>query len=412
MFERLNGKHVLMLQGPVGPFFSWISRAMQKQGATVTKVNFNAADAWYYSEKATVQFKRRRECWRDELLQLLVTRSVDAIVMFGDSRPYHVTAKEVASAQGLPTYFFEEGYLRPDFVTFESSGTNFGSLIPRAPEFFEQQSHQPLSAPPRAVGNTFWHSAWYATIYAVIMSVFSWRYPHYVHHRDWQPVKQAAIWWRSAFRKLIYGVLERRIQRQIFSSITPYFLVPLQVHDDYQVKNSRFKTLEKFLEAIALSFAESAPGDSFLVFKHHPQDRGSRDYSKFLCQLARECNVEDRVYYIHDLHLPTLLKRAKGSVVLNSTVGLSSLLHGTPVKCLDDCVYSACCTKQSLEEFWNKPAPVQAEIVTNFINWTKRHVLLNGSLYQAKFWTPASDGGARNSTLAIADPTPPRSTSS
>jgi len=43
--------------------------------------------------------------------------------------------------------------------------------------------------------------------------------------------------------------------------------------------------------------------------------------------------------YVHDLYLPTLLANALGAVVINSTVGLSTLNHGLPVKACTSAVY-------------------------------------------------------------------------
>ena len=38
------GKRVLLLQGPVGPFFSNLAHDLRHAGAEVLKVNFNAGD--------------------------------------------------------------------------------------------------------------------------------------------------------------------------------------------------------------------------------------------------------------------------------------------------------------------------------------------------------------------------------
>lgn len=55
--------------------------------------------------------------------------------------------------------------------------------------------------------------------------------------------------------------------------------------------------------------------------------------------LSLKFNVEGRVLYVHDLHLPTLLTNARGCVVINSTVGLSALYHNCPLKVVGRAFY-------------------------------------------------------------------------
>lgn len=43
-----RGRNVLLLQGPVGPFFSRLAHDLELAGASVHKVNFNAGDSLFY----------------------------------------------------------------------------------------------------------------------------------------------------------------------------------------------------------------------------------------------------------------------------------------------------------------------------------------------------------------------------
>lgn len=42
------GKRVLLLQGPIGPFFKNLSVDLTNAGATVFKINFNGGDCFFY----------------------------------------------------------------------------------------------------------------------------------------------------------------------------------------------------------------------------------------------------------------------------------------------------------------------------------------------------------------------------
>src|SRR5690606_6576248 len=113
-------------------------------------------------------------------------------------------------------------------------------------------------------------AAWYAIVYAIILAYFSGSYPGYRHHRRWEPWHQAGAWWLNFGRKWYYTATERGTIRRLNESPSGFFLVPLQVYDDYQVQSSRFECVEDFMLEVATSFADTAPADCLLVFKHHP----------------------------------------------------------------------------------------------------------------------------------------------
>jgi hypothetical protein len=56
------------------------------------------------------------------------------------------------------------------------------------------------------------------------------------------------------------------------------------------------------------SFASHAPSDTLLVIKQHPLARGRPQQSPLIEGLAHELGISERVLYIHDPHLPTLLE--------------------------------------------------------------------------------------------------------
>jgi capsular polysaccharide export protein len=64
--NEFSGKRVLMLQGPVGPFFARLATDLALVGAVVFKVNFNGGD-WLFSQGAAFSrvfnFRGRSEDW-------------------------------------------------------------------------------------------------------------------------------------------------------------------------------------------------------------------------------------------------------------------------------------------------------------------------------------------------------------
>lgn len=162
-----------------------------------------------------------------------------------------------------------------------------------------------------------------------------------------------------------------------------FFFVPLQTHNEFQIlKNSGFNSVEQFIIEVVKSFSESADKDKYIVFKHHPIDRGRKNYSTFIYEQAEMFGVADRVKVYHDVHLPSCLRNAKGTVTINSTVGLSSLYHGTLVITLGKSVYNIegiTNKNKRLEEFWNSPEQPDAELFTKFYQYLILTTQVNGS---------------------------------
>jgi capsular polysaccharide export protein len=102
--------------------------------------------------------------------------------------------------------------------------------------------------------------------------------------------------------------------------------------------------------------------------------------------LSRTYGVQNRVRYIHDQHLPTLLEHARGVVVVNSTVGLSALHHGTPVKICGTAIYDieGLTFQGTLDDFWDHACEltVDHELFKRFRSYVIKHTQLNGSYYR------------------------------
>jgi capsular polysaccharide export protein len=207
-------------------------------------------------------------------------------------------------------------------------------------------------------------------------------------------------WLRSAWRKWYYTLKERGVAERLAGPLSKrFFLVPLQVHNDAQVHvHSKFHSVAEFISEVVESFAGNAPRNTALVIKHHPVDRGYFDYTRLIRDLAVKHGIQDRCFYIHDQHLPTLLKRSRGVVVINSTVGLSALYHGTPVKVCGNAVYDmmGLTFKGSLAHFWRVAHECRPnrELYRRFRHYLIRHTQLNGSFYKRLF-VPAMATGIR-----------------
>ncbi|MEM6789305.1 MAG: capsular biosynthesis protein [Myxococcota bacterium] len=385
MLRDVVGRRVLLLQGPNGPFFMRFAAELRSRGCEVTKVNFNSGDDLFYRGPERVRFNAPMDQWPDFLTRLIDERDLEVVFVYGDQRPIHRQAKRVAEARGLRFFALEEGYLRPDHVTIEVDGANANSPLPRDPAFYRRAGAELAELPPaRPVGNTFRPHAWLTTFNAVAFTFLSYRYPHYEHHRDINAFKQAYWWTRAGYRKLKYQRIEQGMLAALCGpAAPPFYLVPLQVYVDSQLQHSSYGSVAEMIEDVVARFALHGRPTDRLVLKHHPHDRGYTDYTALVARLRRHHELGDRVVYIHDLHLPTLLRHCRGVITMNSTVGLSALYHRAPVKVLGRAVYDMpeLTSQRSLAEFLDDPGEVDEDLVESFFRYLRHHCQINGSFY-------------------------------
>ncbi len=384
MLDECRGKHVLLLQGPMGPFFARLCEDLVAHGAKVSRVVLNAGDAWFDKGDHVHAFTEPFDAWGTWLERFIDRRGVEAIALFGDMRPHHRVARTVAQRVGIPVYVFEEGYLRPDHITCELGGVNGNSSMPKDPQVYRDEALRPFDD-VRSVGSTFWYAAVYSTVYALALTHLWRRFPHYRHHRPLNAWWQLFAWTRGGLRKLWFGWRERHALRRFTGPLSGrFFIVPLQVHCDAQLMHSDFDDVADFMEYVAQSFADHAPTDRHLVFKHHPADRPFREYGAFVRDLARRHGLTGRLHYVHDVHLPSLLRHTLGTVTINSTTGLSAVHHGAPVKVLGSAVYDmpGLTSQRPLETFWTNPDDVDLELYVAFRGWLEHHNQANGSVWK------------------------------
>jgi len=367
----------------MGPFFRHVAARLRKSGAQVSKVNFNLADAVYFFPfPSGALYRGSLQQWPEYLAALVARRSVTNIMVFGDCRPYHRSAIECASKLGIEVYVFEEGYLRPNYITLERHGVNGYSQLPRDPAFYRSIEARPCPPAP-SVKLAYLHAAFHSIVYVLICSCFGWLTPRYSHHRDIRWHRQGLLWLRGGLRRVSNTLRDRKLAQALAAGTLDYFLVPLQVHLDSQITHSEFRDVTEFIQVVVRSFAASAPKSASLVFKSHPLDRPYRDYTSLIQSLRRKHNLELRLHYVDVVNLPAALKNARGTIVINSTVGLSSLRNLVPTVCLGRAIYDmpGLTHQGTLDDFWNTPEPVDPGLLDKFVYFIRVETQLAGSVW-------------------------------
>jgi len=127
MTADTNTRVFLFLQGPHGPFFSALGKMLRRAGAQVWRVGFNAGDrAFWFHPRSYIPYLGTQDAWPDNFDAMLDERKVTDIVLYGDTRPIHAQAIARARARGVQVHVFEEGYIRPFWVTYANRAGQFG----------------------------------------------------------------------------------------------------------------------------------------------------------------------------------------------------------------------------------------------------------------------------------------------
>ncbi len=387
--RSIRGKNILFLQGPMGAFFAQLERRFSAAGAQTFRIGFNVGDYFFSAKQAYTPYRGTPDDWPEFIALFLQEYQIEMIFLFGDCRYYQSTAIYAAKNSGIEVFVFEEGYIRPDYITMERYGVNDYSLLSRDPVFYRDLKPKELLHPQNTETSGM-KMGYSAIIYYLLGDFFSWRYPHYVHHRSFDSKKELYLLLRSAVRKYRYKFQERGIVDMVKGSWRKkYFFVPLQTHKDFQIlQHSIYRSVETFIIDVLRSFGEYADAHHMLVFKHHPVDRGRKDYTDFIMAEAKSVGVATRVKVLHDVHLPTLLKHARGTVTINSTVGLSSLYHKTPTLTMGNAIYDVeglTLPASGLDTFWSEQPPVDSALYQKFRQYLIENTQINGSFYGKLF---------------------------
>jgi len=378
-----QARRFLFLQGPPGPFFRLLGEALRARGAAVHRINLSGGDERDWREGA----HRYRGLMRDWPLffdGFVQSHGITDVVLFGDCRPVHMRATRLARLRGVHIHVFEEGYIRPDWMTLERDGVNGHSTFERDPQALlaaaallpDIPDLPPITASfGRRAHDSYWH------YHNVVTGGLLLRYPFYRTHRTGSIIREG-IGWITRF------ALRRRRARQAHQTLEAlkdqnFFLFPLQLSGDFQIRShSPFLSMAMALDYVIASFARHAPKDCLLLVKEHPLDVGVRDWRWTVRNRSRRFGVEGRVLHIDGGDLQELCETSQGVVCVNSTSGTLALSAGMPVIVLGDAVYDVpgITHQGSLDRFWTRPELPDPALYEAFRKVLHARCLVRGGL--------------------------------
>ena len=355
-----NDRVFLFLQGPHGPFFYKLGKMLRRSGASVWRVGFNAGDRVFWPQRANyIPFTAPQEDWPERLNEIVADKGITDIVLYGDVRAIHAKAIEQAREIGLTVHVFEEGYLRPFWVTYERGGSNGHSrLMDMSIDDMRcalENSDTDTPMPPGHWGDMR-HHVFYGALYHWFVMFANYAYRNFRPHRALSVTREFRLYLRRLLLMPFHAIERRLATWKIKYGGFPYHLVLLQLeHDSSFQEHSSFNSMTEFLELVMTSFACNAPPHHHLVFKAHPLEDGRAPVRRELRRLCRLHNLCDRVHYVRGGKLAQLLNETRSAITVNSTAAQQVLWRGIPIKLFGKAVYDKpeFVSDQPLSEFFS-----------------------------------------------------------
>ncbi len=383
-------RNFLFLQGPHGPFFHRLGHMLRAAGGTVWRVGFNQGDSAFWLHRASyIPFTDTVADWPDKFRALCADKQITDVVLYGDTRPIHAEAVAIAKSRGLTVHVFEEGYLRPYWVTYERGGANGHSRIMTlsVPQMRRALKGLDLDLPdtPSKWGDMRQH-IFYGALYHWFVMFLNVRYRHFRPHRNITVARELWLYLRRiAFMPLLW--LDRvQATWRIKTGGFPYHLALLQLEHDASFRDhSPFETMSDFLTVLIEGFAAGAPTHHHLVFKAHPLEDGRTPMRHDIRRLARQHGVIDRVHYVRGGKLARLLNDARSAVTVNSTAAQQALWRGLPVKAFGQAVYlkPEFVSAQPLDAFFQNPTRPDSRAYRDYRHYLLETSQITGSFYSA-----------------------------
>jgi len=381
-------RRFLFLQGPHGPFFARLGRMLKRAGCEVWRIGFNAGDAAFWRDRASyLPFNGTSGSWPAHIASLLDEKCITDLVLYGDTRPIHASAIAAAKTRGITVHVFEEGYIRPFWITYERDGANGHSRLMQL-SLSDMQDALATSDMETALPPAHWgdmrHHIFYGALYHWFVMFLNQRYPNFRPHRTISVAKE----FRLYIRRLLlmpFQAVERRIATwRVRNGGFPYHLALLQLeHDSSFQKHSPFKTMTEFLELVLGEFEKGAPGHHHLVVKAHPLEDGRVPVRKSVKEIAKKLGITDRVHYVRGGKLAQLLDEARTAVTVNSTAGQQALWRGVPLRIFGSAVYDKAefISRQPLAEFFANPTRPNAQAYRDYRRFLLETSQLPGGFY-------------------------------
>ncbi|MBQ7456195.1 MAG: capsular biosynthesis protein [Desulfovibrio sp.] len=381
-------RNFLFLQGPLSFFFYRLGQRLRSLGYGVWRVQLCGGDVLFWPSPSALPFQGGVSEWPAYIGTIFHRYCITDLVLLGDWRPMHREAVLIAQSLGITVWVYEEGYVRPGYVTLENNGVNARSHLSKDPAEIEAKAKQyPKRIPPSTAPNpiegrvldTIWHH---------VGNFFLW--PFFFRYKTHRPY---------CIGRELFGLIPRYVSRvrrrkeslarfrALLRQNNPVYFFPLQLDSDSQIRiHSPYSGILDLLGQVIVNFATYAPKTSVLLIKNHPLDNGLLPYARFVASLGKALGIEERLVFVESVNNALILDRCKAVVLCNSTLGLTALQRGKALYCLGQSIYvmpglAVDANTMPLADFWNNPIPPNPTLVKDFITVLTHDALVPGNFY-------------------------------
>ncbi|WP_331373225.1 capsule biosynthesis protein [Sinorhizobium chiapasense] len=409
----------LFLQGPSSPIFAKIATRLEALGHTCLRINLNVGDQIFWRRGGAFNYRGSMSAWPTYVEAFIRRHAVSDLVLLGEERPCHNAAIAAARQTGVAVFIVEMGYLRPDWLTLERGGMSSNSHFPVEPDqILRAAAGLPEPDWRRRYEQSFLAEAAYDLLYN-LPNVFLWfLFPGYRRHGIFHPLAEYAGWLLRLSTQSRRQRAAGALIRSLTSEASDYFVYPLQLETDYQLRaHSPFNSQTEAIRAILASFARHAPAAIKLAIKTHPLDNGLIRWRKIVVEEAGKMGIADRVTFLDGGNLDALVLGSAGVVTVNSTAGLHALKQGKPVKVLGSAVFdiAGLTDQQPLDAFWLSPQAPDPDLSMALFRLMAAAIQVRGNFYSSAGTSAGANAiaerlhrGVVNEPGAFVDPPPRR----
>jgi capsular polysaccharide export protein len=379
---RQGRRSFLFLQGPISPYFQEVAAGLKARGHDIHRINLSLGDQLFWRGLPAIHYRGTRQAWPGFIEEFLRRHGITDVVLLGEQRDYHRVAIAAAQTLDITVAVTDFGYFRPDWITLERDAMAGGSHFPRDPAAILRLAEgvPPADLTPR-LADSFPRQAVQDVLYHLAM-LMPWPYPHYRTHQLHNPLAAYA----GTLRRLLRRGAERAEGEAALAAIgdAPFWLFAMQMETDFSIRAySRYTTMDAPMAETLDSFARAAPVGAHILLKVHPLDPCLKRWGPRIAALARDAGLTGRVHVAHHGPLDQMLKRARGTVTVNSTVGLRAVELGRPVKALGRAVWDVpgLAHQGPLDAFWQEGAAPEPVLRAAFLAALQATTQLRGVFY-------------------------------
>ena len=385
-----NDRSFLFLQGPHGPWFHDLGRQLRITGAKVWRAGFNLGDRLFWRGPGYIAIHSAADAWAGECTNLFDRHQITDLVVYGDTRPVHAIAVALARARGITVHVFEEGYLRPYWISYERGGANGHSRLMTLGVAEMQAAlakvDPDLPDTPATWGDMRQHVFWGA-LYHGYVALGHRVYRNFRPHRDLTVGQEFALYLRRFLAMPLHRIERQIATARIRNGGFPYHLAILQLeHDASFREHSPFGSMTDFMSLVLQGFAAGAPRHHHLVFKAHPLEDGRVPLLRELRRLTAEHSLQGRVHFLRGGKLGEVLDHARSAVTVNSTAGQQALWRGLPLRSFGTAVYAKpeFVSTQPLDAFFAAPTRPDTRAYRDYRQYLLETSQVIGGFYSAR----------------------------